>query len=413
MVKCFFFRALVCFRKGKKKSISLPSTSKNPASEMENMEKRRFDSLESWSMLLDSETVDTWEASHYEDDDNEDQGKEEWTADLSQLFIGNKFASGAHSRIYRGIYKQRAVAVKMVRVPNQDEETRDLLEKQFTSEVALLSRLLHPNIVQFIAACKKPPVYCIITEYMSQGTLRMYLNKKHPYSLSTETILRLALDISRGMQYLHSQGVMHRDLKSNNLLLNDEMRVKVADFGTSCLETQCRASKGNMGTYRWMAPEMIKEKPYTKKVDVYSFGIVLWELTTALLPFQGMTPVQAAFAVAEKTFRLVSYQCQFALNLVWKDVCQRLFFFPSFVSQKARPPLPANCQPALANLIKRCWASNPSKRPDFTYIVSVLENYDACVKDGLPLPSHSSGQNVILDRFKDCISVNSSVPVHA
>ncbi|KAI3870506.1 hypothetical protein MKX03_022699 [Papaver bracteatum] len=380
MVKCFFFRALVCFRKGKKKSISLPSTSKNPASEMENMEKRRFDSLESWSMLLDSETVDTWEASHYEDDDNEDQGKDEWTADLSQLFIGNKFASGAHSRIYRGIYKQRAVAVKMVRVPNQDEETRDLLEKQFTSEVALLSRLLHPNIVQFIAACKKPPVYCIITEYMSQGTLRMYLNKKQPYSLSTETILRLALDISRGMQYLHSQGVMHRDLKSNNLLLNDEMRVKVADFGTSCLETQCRASKGNMGTYRWMAPEMIKEKPYTKKVDVYSFGIVLWELTTALLPFQGMTPVQAAFAVAEK---------------------------------KARPPLPANCQPALANLIKRCWSSNPSKRPDFTYIVSVLENYDACVKDGVPLPSHSSGQNVILDRFKDCISVNSSVPVHA
>lgn len=154
--------------------------------------------------------------------------------------------------------------------------------------------------LQFIAACRKPPVYCIITEYMSQGTLRMYLHKKEPYSLSTETILRLALDISRGMQYLHSQGVIHRDLKSHNLLLNDEMRVKVADFGTSCLETQCRASKGNMGTYRWMAPEMIKEKPYTRKVDVYSFGIVLWELTTALVPFQGMTPVQAAYAASEK-----------------------------------------------------------------------------------------------------------------
>lgn len=170
--------------------------------------------------------------------------------------------------------------------------------------------------LQFIAACKKPPVYCIITEYMSQGTLRMYLNKKEPYSLSIETVLRLALDISRGMEYLHSQGVIHRDLKSNNLLLNDEMRVKVADFGTSCLETRCRETKGNMGTYRWMAPEMIKEKPYTRKVDVYSFGIVLWELTTALLPFQGMTPVQAAFAVAEKVRSYTTHDTSFCILLL-------------------------------------------------------------------------------------------------
>ncbi|XP_030457086.2 serine/threonine/tyrosine-protein kinase HT1 [Syzygium oleosum] len=363
-------------RKSKSKQFSAPSSSRtNLNSDMENMERKRFDSLESWSMILESENMESWEASR------EDQ--EEWTADLSQLFIGNKFASGAHSRIYRGIYKQRAVAVKMVRIPNQNEDTRALLEQQFKSEVALLSRLFHPNIVQFIAACKKPPVYCIITEYMSQGNLRMYLNKKEPYSLSIETILRLALDISRGMEYLHSQGVIHRDLKSNNLLLNDEMRVKVADFGTSCLETQCQESKGNKGTYRWMAPEMIKEKPYTRKVDVYSFGIVLWELTTALLPFQGMTPVQAAFAVAEKN---------------------------------DRPPLPESCQPALAHLIKRCWAANPSKRPDFSDIVAVLEKYDECVKEGLPLTSHSSlvSRKRILERLKGCVSsMSSSIPVHA
>ncbi|KAL0306001.1 UNVERIFIED_CONTAM: Serine/threonine/tyrosine-protein kinase HT1 [Sesamum radiatum] len=104
------------------------------------MEKKRFDSLESWSMILDSENIETWETS------KDDQ--EEYMADLSQLFIGNKFASGAHSRIYRGIYKQRAVAVKMVRIPTHKEETRALLEQQFKSEVALLSRLYHPNIVQ-------------------------------------------------------------------------------------------------------------------------------------------------------------------------------------------------------------------------------------------------------------------------
>ncbi|KAI8001026.1 Serine/threonine/tyrosine-protein kinase HT1 [Camellia lanceoleosa] len=358
-------------RKSKEKPLPIPPTSITQMnSDSENMERKRFDSLETWSMILDSDNVETWKAS------KEDQ--EEWTADLSQLFIGNKFASGAHSRIYRGIYKQRAVAVKMVRIPSHREETKVLLEQQFKSEVALLSRLYHPNIVQFIAASKKPPVYCIITEYMSQGTLRMFLNKKQPYSLSTETILRLALDISRGMEYLHSQGVIHRDLKSNNLLLNDEMQVKVADFGTSCLETQCRESEGNMGTYRWMAPEMIKEKPYTRKVDVYSFGIVLWELTTTLLPFQGMTPVQAAFAVAQKN---------------------------------QRPPLPASCQPILAHLIKRCWAANPSKRPDFSHIVSTLEKYDECVKEGLPLSGLVS-HNVILECLEGCISMSSSVPVH-
>lgn len=129
----------------KSKPLPEPSSSSSKTrlnSDVENMERKRFDSLESWSMILDSENVETWEAS------KEDQ--EEWTADLSQLFIGNKFASGAHSRIYRGIYKQRAVAVKMVRIPTQNEERRVLLEQQFKSEVALLSRLFHPNIVQVI-----------------------------------------------------------------------------------------------------------------------------------------------------------------------------------------------------------------------------------------------------------------------
>ncbi|MBA0748622.1 hypothetical protein Gogos_002614 [Gossypium gossypioides] len=253
---------------------------------------------------------------------------------------------------------------------------------------------------------------------MSQGTLRMYLNKKEPYSLSTETILRLALDISRGMEYLHSQGVIHRDLKSNNLLLNDEMRVKVADFGTSCLETQCLETKGNMGTYRWMAPEMIKEKPYTRKVDVYSFGIVLWELMTALLPFQGMTPVQAAFAVAEKITCAKSLSFLKDNDRLFREkfsICRLLDNRLDSQCKNERPPLPESCQPALAHLIKRCWAANPAKRPDFSDIVSTLEKYDECVKEGLPLTSHSGlvSRNVILERLKGCVSMSSSIPVQA
>lgn len=155
-------------------------------------------------------------------------------------------------------------------------------------------------ILQFVGACKKPPVFCIITEYLSGGSLRKYLHQQEPHSLPHSLVLKLALDIARGMQYLHSQGILHRDLKSENLLLGEDMSVKVADFGISCLESQCGSAKGFTGTYRWMAPEMIKEKHHTKKVDVYSFGIVLWELLTALTPFDNMTPEQAAFAVSQK-----------------------------------------------------------------------------------------------------------------
>ncbi|KAJ8753587.1 hypothetical protein K2173_022828 [Erythroxylum novogranatense] len=228
------------------------------------------------------------------------EGEEEWSADMSQLFIGNKFATGRHSRIYRGIYKQQDVAIKLVSQPEEDESLASMLEKQFTSEVALLFRLRHPNIITFVAACKKPPVFCIITEYLAGGSLRKYLHQQQPHSVPHYLVLKLALDIARGMQYLHAEGILHRDLKSENLLLGEDMCVKVADFGISCLESQCGSAKGFTGTYRWMAPEMIKEKQHTKKVDVYGFGIVLWELLTALIPFDDMTPEQAAFAVCQK-----------------------------------------------------------------------------------------------------------------
>ncbi|KAL5544213.1 hypothetical protein UlMin_007997 [Ulmus minor] len=269
-------------------------------------------------------------------------GEDEWSADMSKLYVGEKFASGRHSRIYRGLYKSKEVAIKLICQPEEDEILAAELEKQFISEVALMFGLRHPNIITFAGACKNHPVFCIITEYLAGGSLRRYLHHQEPHSVPLNLVLKLALDIARGMQYLHSQGILHRDLKSENLLLGQDMCVKVADFGISCLESQTGSAKGFTGTYRWMAPEMIKGKRHTKKVDVYSFGIVLWELLTALTPFENMTPEQAAFAVSQKN---------------------------------ARPPLPSACPVAFSHLINRCWSSNPDKRPHFDEIVSILEDY--------------------------------------
>ncbi|XP_058087656.1 serine/threonine/tyrosine-protein kinase HT1-like [Magnolia sinica] len=303
------------------------------------------------------------------------EGEEEWSADMSQLFIGRKFALGRHSRIYHGIYKQRDVAIKLISQPEEDPVLAVFLERQFTSEVALLFHLKHPNIITFVAACKKPPVFCIITEYLAGGSLRQYLHRQEPHSLPLDLVLKLALDIARGMHYLHSQGILHRDLKSENLLLGEDMCVKVADFGISCLESQCGSREGITGTYRWMAPEMIKEKHHTRKVDVYSFGIVLWELLTALIPFHDMTPEQAAFAVSQKN---------------------------------ARPPLPTACPLAFSHLISQCWSTNPDKRPQFEEIVSVLESYtESLEQDPTFFSTYKPTQHQTLLRcFPRCISVS-------
>ncbi|KAI5072155.1 hypothetical protein GOP47_0012261 [Adiantum capillus-veneris] len=264
---------------------------------------------------------------------------ENWMVDLSDLFLGHKFASGAYSRIYFGKYKDCAVAVKMLRKPENDEGISIRLDRQFNTEVNVLSRLHHRNVVKFIGACKKPPVCCIISEYLALGSVRSYLHNQ-PFPLALKLAVDMALDVAHGMEYLHSQGVIHRDLKSENLVIAEDLCVKITDFGVACFEWETSVMTEDVGTYRWMAPEMISKKRFSKKTDVYSFGIVLWELLTGHVPFEEYTPVQAAFAVVHK---------------------------------HARPPLPLSCPSLLGHLLHQCWHIDPDKRPDFTKVIGVLE----------------------------------------
>ncbi|ONK70097.1 uncharacterized protein A4U43_C05F30230 [Asparagus officinalis] len=228
---------------------------------------------------------------------------DEWMVDLSKLYIGLRFASGAHSKLYHGMYKDRPVAVKIIRQPDDDENgvMAARLEKQFYREVTFLSHLYHNNVIKLAGACKNPPVFCIITDYLSGGSLRAFLHKLEHKSLPLEKLIAISLQIARGMEYIHSQGIIHRDLKPENILFDQNSCVKIADFGIACEEAYCDVFTEDPGTYRWMAPEMIKHKHYGRKVDVYSFGLLLWEMVTGTTPYEDMTPIQAAFAVVNKT----------------------------------------------------------------------------------------------------------------
>ncbi|KAE8056092.1 hypothetical protein FH972_012890 [Carpinus fangiana] len=266
---------------------------------------------------------------------------DEWTIDLRKLNMGEAFAQGAFGKLYRGTYNGEDVAIKILERPENDLGRAQLMEQQFQQEVMMLATLKHPNIVRFIGACRKPMIWCIVTEYAKGGSVRQFLTKRQNRSVPLKLAVKQALDVARGMAYVHGLGLIHRDLKSDNLLIFTDRSIKIADFGVARIEVQTEGMTPETGTYRWMAPEMIQHRPYTQKVDVYSFGIVLWELITGHLPFQNMTAVQAAFAV---------------------------------VNKGVRPNIPGNCLPVLSEIMTRCWDANPDVRPPFAEVVRMLEN---------------------------------------
>ncbi|CAL0330872.1 unnamed protein product [Lupinus luteus] len=265
----------------------------------------------------------------------------EWTLDLKKLNMGEAFAQGASGKLYRGTYNNEDVAIKILERPENDPSKAQLMEQQFQAEVMMLATLKHPNIVRFIGGCHKPMVWCIVTEYAKGGSVRQFLMKRQNRSVPLKLAVKQALDVARGMAYVHGLGLIHRDLKSDNLLIFGDKSIKIADFGVARIEVQTEGMTPETGTYRWMAPEMIQHRPYTQKVDIYSFGIVLWELITGMLPFQNMTAVQAAFAV---------------------------------VNRNVRPIIPDDCLPILREIMTKCWDPNPDVRPPFPEIVGMLES---------------------------------------
>ncbi|XP_061375448.1 serine/threonine-protein kinase STY13 isoform X3 [Gastrolobium bilobum] len=269
--------------------------------------------------------------------------------DPKLLFIGSKIGEGAHGKVYEGRYGDQIVAIKVLHRGSTSEE-RASLENRFAREVNMMSRVHHENLVKFIGACKDP-LMVIVTELLPGMSLRKYLMSIRPKLLDLHVAINFALDIARAMDCLHANGIIHRDLKPDNLLLTaNQKSVKLADFGLAREESVTEMMTAETGTYRWMAPELYstvtlrqgEKKHYNNKVDVYSFGIVLWELLTNRMPFEGMSNLQAAYAAAFK---------------------------------QERPNLPDDISPDLAFVIQSCWVEEPNMRPSFSQIIRLLNAF--------------------------------------
>ncbi|KAJ6939083.1 hypothetical protein NC651_005506 [Populus alba x Populus x berolinensis] len=288
----------------------------------------------------------------------------DWEIDRRLLKIGERIASGSCGDLYRGVYFGQDVAIKIFR----SEQLNDTQEEEFAQEVAILREVQHKNVVRFIGACTKSPHLCIVTEFMPGGNLYDYLHKNHSI-LELPQLLKFVIDVCKGMEYLHQKNIIHRDLKTGNLLMDTQNVVKVADFGVARFQNQGGVMTAETGTYRWMAPEVINHLPYDQKADVFSFAIVLWELVTAKVPYDSMTPLQAALGPSGLRDSFASFN-----SSMMKAASQCLCPVIEIASYKGlRPDLPQNAHPKLLDLMQRCWETVPDKRPSFSEITVELE----------------------------------------
>ncbi|KAJ4911493.1 Protein kinase superfamily protein [Raphanus sativus] len=302
--------------------------------------------------------------------------EESLLVDPKLLFIGSKIGEGAHGKVYQGRYGSLIVAIKVLNRGSSPED-KSSLQSRFIREVNMMSRVKHHNLVKFIGACKDP-LMVIVTELLPGMSLRKYLTSIRPHLLDLPLALSFALDIARALDCLHANGIIHRDLKPDNLLLTEDQKsLKLADFGLAREETVTEMMTAETGTYRWMAPELYstvtlrqgEKKHYNNKVDVYSFGIVLWELLTNRMPFEGMSNLQAAYAAAFK---------------------------------QERPGLPDGISPSLAFIVQSCWVEDPNMRPSFSQIIRLLNEFILTLSpppQPLPLPEGEANRIRAITEF--------------
>ncbi|KAK3143748.1 hypothetical protein QOZ80_4AG0304440 [Eleusine coracana subsp. coracana] len=257
-----------------------------------------------------------------------------------ELELKERVGAGSFGTVYRADWHGSDVAVKVL----TDQDVGEAQLREFLREISIMKRVRHPNVVLFMGAVTKCPHLSIVTEYLPRGSLFRLISKASTGEmLDLKRRLRMALDVAKGINYLHclNPPIVHWDLKTPNMLVDKNWSVKVGDFGLSRFKANTFiSSKSVAGTPEWMAPEFLRGEPSNEKCDVYSFGVILWELLTMQQPWSGLSPAQVVGAVAFQNRRL---------------------------------PIPKDTNPELAALVESCWDDDPRQRPSFSSIVDTLK----------------------------------------
>ncbi|ELW46909.1 Mitogen-activated protein kinase kinase kinase 13 [Tupaia chinensis] len=261
-----------------------------------------------------------------------------WEVPFEEISELQWLGSGAQGAVFLGKFRAEEVAIKKVREQNE-------------TDIKHLRKLKHPNIIAFKGVCTQAPCYCIIMEYCAHGQLYEVLRAGR--KITPRLLVDWSTGIASGMNYLHLHKIIHRDLKSPNVLVTHTDAVKISDFGTSKELSDKSTKMSFAGTVAWMAPEVIRNEPVSEKVDIWSFGVVLWELLTGEIPYKDVDSSAIIWGVGSNSLHL---------------------------------PVPSTCPDGFKILMKQTWQSKPRNRPSFR---QTLMHLDIASADVLATPQET------------------------
>ncbi|KAI4828597.1 hypothetical protein KUCAC02_022677 [Chaenocephalus aceratus] len=256
--------------------------------------------------------------------------KSGWLLDITKLKLGENIGEGEFGAVYEGEYLGQQVAVKTIKC--------DVTAQAFLQETTVMTKLQHKNLVRLLGVMLHKGLH-IVTELMTKGNLVNFLRTRGRSVVNSAQLLHFALDVCEGMEYLESKKLIHRDLAARNVLVSDDSVAKVSDFGLTKVVSKAKSDNAKLPV-KWTAPEALKKEKFSTKSDVWSYGVLLWEI--------------------------FSYGRQPYPKMSLKEVKE-------MVEGGYRMEAPEDCPPALYSLMRLCWEQEPRRRPAFNKLREKLE----------------------------------------
>jgi len=256
---------------------------------------------------------------------------------LEEVEIGCQIAQGGFSSVHHATWRSTPCALKKIFDPVITEELRS----EFENEVKMLRLMRHPHIVTLMAVCRVPPALSILTEYVGGGSIfdilhgPQSLRRRDHLEPEPARIFPLVLQVAGALAYLHSMLVVHRDIKSQNVLLTEGPRpaAKLCDFGLARMRSElCTGTLQWAGTACYMAPELFAKKRYNEMVDVFAFGTMVWEVASTEIPHANMDPADIAHRVSKDGACLVVVHS-------WPKTLKALLRSTLMVQAESRPSM--------------------------------------------------------------------------